>query len=836
MCLTVSGPRPWKPPAKETTGIRFMVLEHGTGVSKGVGYVSFAITEDAKAAFDHVSTDSMTLDGRSLRVEWAANRPGRAERGNKASDSLSPKREATTRLKSHVPVPSRDPLAIRTAVISGLPSVDSKGLWKKIRKYEGATELQWPVKRDNGLEDASTAHVIFSSPSTAQAAVSRLHAHVFKGALLSVTLKKRLDDSAKQRPTSAPVPSRASRLIVRNLPFDITEQDLRAIFLPHGSIYSIDTPQVDTNEDAKTDSCKPSAQHRGKGFAFVWMWNKKEAETAMNACNGIQVHAGLATDLVKEKQKKKKALRQEKKQTEASKGLNDSGRIIAVDWALSKNKWEEEKKHLDRETSSGSQSEKEGDDDTEGSQDVTDEQDEPDSDSGEESDDEVAVGDVSDNREVARPTLPQPEAGTTLFIRNIPFLATEDELRALFRNFGPLRYARMTMDAATGRSRGTGFVCFWNLADADKVVEQSNIIRSELAGATEAPVPKKNPFAMASILTPDPSASSAQSLVLHGRTLDVVHAVTREEAGKLKEAGEKAREKADKRNMYLLREGVILPNTPAAEFLSATEVQKRADSHNARRALLASNPSLYVSKTRLSIRQIPTFVTERMLKRLATHAVQAFDDEVAAGSRSGLSEEELARDEPVSVADESRKKGGSTPRVRQAKIIRQADRVDPLTGKGRSKGYGFLELREHADALRVLRWTNNNPDIPSLLAEWWPAELEVEKKGADSSRAKRIAETENHEGSTKHPRGTLIVEFSIENVQVVQRRTARQSVDNAGGKRKLPSSENKDDRLAKKRRTAPEGLPSKAKSGWQSQPNVKQGRKREKGRKGKPST
>ncbi len=67
--------------------------------------------------------------------------------------------------------------------------------------------------------------------------------------------------------------------------------------------------------------------------------------------------------------------------------------------------------------------------------------------------------------------------------------------------------------------------------------------------------PKKNPFAMASILTPDPSAASAQSLVLHGRTLDVVHAVTREEADKRKEAGEKARERADKRNMYLLREG-----------------------------------------------------------------------------------------------------------------------------------------------------------------------------------------------------------------------------------------------------------------------------------------
>lgn len=68
---------------------------------------------------------------------------------------------------------------------------------------------------------------------------------------------------------------------------------------------------------------------------------------------------------------------------------------------------------------------------------------------------------------------------------------------------------------------------------------------------------------MPSILTPDPSALSAQSLVLHGRTLDVVQAVTRDEAGKLKEAGEKAREKADKRNMYLLREG----GEPARIFL-----------------------------------------------------------------------------------------------------------------------------------------------------------------------------------------------------------------------------------------------------------------------------
>jgi RNA recognition motif-containing protein len=51
-----------------------------------------------------------------------------------------------------------------------------------------------------------------------------------------------------------------------------------------------------------------------------------------------------------------------------------------------------------------------------------------------------------------------------------------------FRAFGPLRYARITLDPATGRSRGTGFACFWNLEDADKVVQQSDILRAETTG------------------------------------------------------------------------------------------------------------------------------------------------------------------------------------------------------------------------------------------------------------------------------------------------------------------------------------------------------------------
>lgn len=51
-----------------------------------------------------------------------------------------------------------------------------------------------------------------------------------------------------------------------------------------------------------------------------------------------------------------------------------------------------------------------------------------------------------------------------------------------FRAFGPLRYVRLTIEHATGRSRGTGFACFWNKEDADKVVEQSDILKMETTG------------------------------------------------------------------------------------------------------------------------------------------------------------------------------------------------------------------------------------------------------------------------------------------------------------------------------------------------------------------
>ena len=216
-----------------------------------------------------------------------------------------------------------------------------------------------------------------------------------------------------------------------------------------------------------------------------------------------------------------------------------------------------------------------------------------------------------------------------------------------------------------------------------------------------------------------------------------------------------------------------MANSPAADSLPAEELEKRTNSFNARRNLLKINPSLYVSKTRLSVRQIPLGVTEYMLKRLANYAIREFEEEVRKGEREPLHATEM---EEAEGAEKKGKKSGQ--KVKQAKIVREMSKVDVVTGKGKSKGYGFLELHKHQDALRVLRWANNNKAVGDLWGGWRKsevAELTKKEKGNGQAGATEPKEARKGDGTWAATKKTLIVEFSIENVQVTERRKSRQA-------------------------------------------------------------
>ena len=51
---------------------------------------------------------------------------------------------------------------------------------------------------------------------------------------------------------------------------------------------------------------------------------------------------------------------------------------------------------------------------------------------------------------------------TTIYVGNLPFSATEDEVRQLFEKHGKVESVKLINDRETGRPRGFGFVEFGN--------------------------------------------------------------------------------------------------------------------------------------------------------------------------------------------------------------------------------------------------------------------------------------------------------------------------------------------------------------------------------------
>ncbi|POW02793.1 hypothetical protein PSTT_11532 [Puccinia striiformis] len=700
----------------------FVVSDPIKAKSRGFGYVRFVLREDAETALKDGLGD---FEGQTKPplVTWAKPKLNPEERAQKKLQKPKPRPPKRDRSNPVVPVEEsgpieeesgesdpkkrksnpfsqvkKDPFSNRIVVVQGLPipstnetndptkdqkknsedsddeahseagddpqahlgkSITSKALFKKAKKLGRCESVKYPVPFPPS-PSSTCAHLFFNDATSAAIAQKKLHGHIFKGHFLTTALKSRLDATTRLGHAFG------GRLIIRNLQFDITEQDLRYLFAPFGPLHSIDIP---------TTVVEGKPKPRGRGFAFVWMLNEADAGRAIEGLNGKKVYTGISLDAIqKETDNEKKSAKRKREKTNDT---TERGRVIAVDWVLRS------------------------------------------------SEDENETGGKSKTNK---------EQGTALFVRNLSFEATEQELHTLFRPFGPLRYARIVMDPKLGRSRGTGFVCLWNKEDAEKVLDLTRKLESE--GFGHGP-PAAN--GLPSLLQPDPSSSLAARLSLHGRVLGISEAVSRDQAEKLRVDRDKSGACKDKRRLYLMREGVIFPNSDEAKNLHPADMAARQQAFDQRKALLRSNLSLYISFTRLSIRQLPLYVSERCVKRLARYALDQWRNEVKAGKRAELTQEELEREvtlEQKTIPDknsDSKRKKEIKSKVKQVKIMRTTEKTDGTTGLGKSKGYGFLEMETHADALRVLRWANANPLVDRLLREWTCEEIErsIQQNGTD---------------------------------------------------------------------------------------------------------
>lgn len=579
----------------------------------------------------------------------------------------------------------------------------------------------YPVKHAVVVVDQKTKEsrgygfVTFADADDALEAKNALDKQEWDGRRIRIDVAERRQRNGEKVPSDTPSnkPNKEEwqkppKLIVRNLPWSIkTSEQLSNLFRSFGKVKFADLPQN---------------KGKLKGFGFVTIRGKQNAEKALEAINGKEI----------------------------------DGRTLAVDWAVDKETWDAQ--HPAQEDNKGTkedeEDEEDAEDDAEEDESATSEDDSEDGgvktnrdseldadlenfmknhmgnlEEEDSEDDEEENDDNEDNASKAPPKQLMTDNSATLFIRNLPFTTTDEQLKGHFAHFGAVRYARVVMDKATDRPAGTGFVCFVSADDAKNCIKN-------------APRPQQTVNTNKTSILQDESADPDGKYTLDGRLLQVAQAVNKEQATNLADSSLAKRQEKDKRRLYLLGEGYITRDSPLFGLLSPSEVQMRQASQAQRKKMVQSNPSLHLSLTRLALRNIPRNIGSKELKELARKAIVGFATDVKEGRRRPLSKEENARDGKDAKEKEQERRAKGKGIVRQAKIVfetTQGTKVTEKSGGGKSRGYGFIEYTSHHWALMGIRYLNG---------------LQLDNDVGKKQR--------------------LIVEFAIENAQVVQRRRANE--------------------------------------------------------------
>ena len=609
----------------------------------------------------------------------------------------------------------------RSLFVRSLPaSASSESLAKLFSQY-------YPLRHATVVVDKATKQpkgfgfVTFADVEDAEKAQKEFDGAEYGGRKIKVEVAEPRhrpvngESSASQSRITKPTFGRQNnpqpKLIVRNLPWTIKNEDqLCRLFMSYGKVKHVNLPK--------------KGPGLSSGFAFVVLRGHKNAERALVGMNGREI----------------------------------DGRTLAVDWAVDKQSWQNAQQDDNENSDLGQRDESVKSEDRDnadiGEVRVSD------GEAGAETSvqDSLASDYEGDEQDRIRDANPDQMAGlaSSLFVRNLPFDVDDVILLRHFRAFGPVRYAKIVIDQATGRSRGTGFVTFHDQEDARSCLREAPRMLSSVGAQSEAGQDDIGSSRKRSVLE-DSSVDRTGKFILDGRVLQISKAVDRTEAARLTFANahfRNARDK-DRRRLYLLSEGIVPPTSSLYEELSAFDIKIREDSAKQRQTLIRSNPTLHLSLTRVSVRNLPRSITSKTLKSIAREAVVGFAQDVKDGKRKQLSKEELTRggDEMKAAERDRRAKGKGI--VKQAKIVfegRDGFKVTEDSGAGRSRGYGFIEYSSHRWALMGLRWLNGYAANPSA---------DATKSTASSSS-----------GPARKKR--LIAEFAIENAQVVLRRQERE--------------------------------------------------------------
>uniref|UniRef100_A0A7N9AKY4 RNA-binding protein 28 n=1 Tax=Mastacembelus armatus TaxID=205130 RepID=A0A7N9AKY4_9TELE len=338
-----------------------------------------------------------------------------------------------------------------TIFVGSLPASASNERLEEIFCEIGPVK-QCFVVRDKGIERCrGFGYVTYSMEEDAQRALKEITEYDGKRISLSVA-KKKLKEKRKignvtktahgtdlillapkekeQQPKGFKKKLLKARLIIRNLSFKCSEDDLKQVFDKFGTVL-----------EAKI-ALKPDGKKRG--FAFVGFKNVSQAAVALKAMNMKEI----------------------------------KGRQVAVDWAVPKDRFiatqhsstgnhqnsEEQEEDAEEEVADNDDGDdNDNDNDDKSSLDSNDEQDESQDD---EEDEEEAP------KKTSKKLLPSDvNEGKTIFIRlNLSFDTEEEGLEEVLLQYGELNYVKIVLHPDTEHSKGCAFAQFKTIEAADRCI------------------------------------------------------------------------------------------------------------------------------------------------------------------------------------------------------------------------------------------------------------------------------------------------------------------------------------------------------------------------------
>jgi len=92
-------------------------------------------------------------------------------------------------------------------------------------------------------------------------------------------------------------------------------------------------------------------------------------------------------------------------------------------------------------------------------------------------------------------TIPVGEETLNIYVGNLAYNVTEDDLRTLFSDFGEVSAVNIVKERSSGQSKGFGFVEMLNNSEADKAMKALNgtKVKDQFIKLSQAKPPAKRP-------------------------------------------------------------------------------------------------------------------------------------------------------------------------------------------------------------------------------------------------------------------------------------------------------------------------------------------------------